>query len=84
MFPIGSKVKKFNDKINIKAQLQTTSFDDELNKFYHNTPLKKEPFEKSKTLSIRTAASAVKTSHHDIPKINVKSEKHKTKKILKS
>ena len=46
MFPIGTKIKKFNDKIILIAQLQKSDFDTELNHFYNRIPLKKEPFEK--------------------------------------
>ena len=45
IFPIGTKIKKFNNKINIIAQLQSI-FDKEINKFY--LPLSKEPFDKTK------------------------------------
>lgn len=51
MFPIGAKIQYFNDKMNIKAHLQIPSFDKELDEFYHRIPLKKGPFEKTKTLS---------------------------------
>ena len=43
MFPIGIKTKCYVDKINITAQLQCV-IDKEINSFYHNIPLKKEPF----------------------------------------
>jgi hypothetical protein len=45
IFPIGTKIKKFNNKTNIIAQLQSI-FDKEINKFY--LPLSKEPFDKTK------------------------------------
>jgi hypothetical protein len=46
MFPIGTKIKKFNDKTILIAQLQNSDFDTELDHFYNRFPLKKEPFEK--------------------------------------
>ena len=46
MFPIGTKIKKFNDKIFLIAQLEKSDFDTELDHFYNRIPLKKEPFEK--------------------------------------
>jgi hypothetical protein len=51
IFPIGIKIKKFNNKINISAQLQSI-FDKEINKFY--LPLSKEPFDKTKTIKKET------------------------------
>lgn len=45
MFPTGTKIKKFNHKLNIIAQLQSI-FDKEINKYY--VPLSKEPFDKTK------------------------------------
>ena len=45
MFPIGTKIKKFNDKINIISHLHISDFDKELSQFYNRIPLKKEPFE---------------------------------------
>jgi len=45
MFPIGMKIKKFNEKVNISAQLQSL-FDKEFNKHY--IPLKKESFDEIK------------------------------------
>ena len=74
MFPIGSKIQYFNDKINIKAQLQIPSFDKELDEFYHRIPLKKEPFEKTKTLS--------KDKIKPEPALDTK-PKNKTKKLNK-
>ena len=79
MFPIGAKLKYFNDKNNIKSQLQITSFDKELNEFYHNIPLKKEPFEKSKTL-IKGKKNEVTKEAIPIEKIK---PKNKTKKVIK-
>jgi hypothetical protein len=45
MFPLGTKIKKFNNKTNIIAQVQSI-FDKEINKFY--VPLSKDPFDKTK------------------------------------
>ena len=45
MFHIGVKIKKFNERINVTAQLQSI-FEKEFNKYY--IPLKKEPFESKK------------------------------------
>jgi hypothetical protein len=81
MFPIGAKIQYFNDKINIKAHLQIPSFDKELDEFYHRIPLKKEPFEKTKTLH--------KGKHTGIEKVNLADivpqvkPKNKTKKVTK-
>jgi hypothetical protein len=50
MFPIGVKIKKFNEKINVTAQLQSI-FEKEFNKYY--IPLKKEPFEESKKNKVK-------------------------------
>ena len=47
MFPIGIKLKNFNEKINVTAQLQSM-FDKEFNKYF--IPIKKEPFEESKKI----------------------------------
>jgi hypothetical protein len=46
MFPVGTKTKNFDNKLNINAQLQS-KFDKEFNIFH--LPLKKESFE-SKTI----------------------------------
>ena len=81
MFPIGAKIKYFNDKINIKAHLQIPSFDKELDEFYHNIPLKKEPFEKSKTLMKGKKKEVIKETNFPIEKIK---PKNKTKKVIKS
>jgi hypothetical protein len=45
MFPLGTKIKKFNNKTNIIAQVQSI-FDKEINKFY--VPLSIDPFDKTK------------------------------------
>lgn len=73
MFPIGIKIKKFNNKININAQAQSI-FDKEINKFY--LPLTKEPFEEK-----RTRKSIKKTKETKEIK-ETKETKHKTKKHI--
>jgi|UniRef100_A0A6C0D0Q1 hypothetical protein len=79
MFPIGAKIQYFNDKINIKAHLQTPSFDKELDDFYHRIPLKKGPFEKTKTLSKGKKIDIVDPEQKTV-KPEVK-PKNKTKKV---
>ena len=69
MFPIGIKIKKFNHKMNIIAQVQTI-FDKEINKFY--LPLTKEPFDENK---IKLELKKEKNEK------NEKEVKNKTKKI---
>jgi hypothetical protein len=89
MFPIGAKIQYFNDKINIKAHLQIPSFDKELDDFYHHIPLKKGPFEKTKTLSKGkriTAPDKLDMKSEVKPVIDMKYEvkpKNKTKKVNK-
>ena len=80
MFPIGAKIQYFNDKINIKAQLQIPSFDKELDEFYHRIPLKKGPFEKTKTLSKGKKNEPVEPEQK-IVKPEMK-PKNKTKKVI--
>lgn len=65
MFPIGIKIKQFNNKINIIAQVQSI-FDKEINKFY--LPLTKKPFDE-KNEKIKS-----------IKKEKEKGNKNKTKK----
>jgi hypothetical protein len=48
MFPIGIKIKKYYDKINVISQLQT-NIEKEINLFYNIIPLKKEPFDQNKS-----------------------------------
>lgn len=89
MFPIGAKIQYFNDKINIKAYLQIPSFDKELDEFYHRIPLKKGPFEKTKTLSKGkkiTQEPQNDTEKDKLDKGETKSiikPKNKTKKVKK-
>jgi hypothetical protein len=87
MFPIGAKIQYFNDKNNIKAHLQILCFDKELDEFYHRIPLKKEPFEKTKTLSKGKKISQDNDSGKDkLDKGETKSvikPKNKTKKVKK-
>ena len=71
MFPIGIKIKKFNHKTNIIAQLQTI-FDKEINKF--NVPLRKESFDEK--IKIKTMK---KKDKKDIKDTNIK-EKNKSRK----
>ena len=89
MFPIGAKIQYFNDKNNIKAHLQISSFDKELDEFYHRIPLKKGPFEKTKTLSkgkkITEPEQKYAVDNSQIKSI-IKPEmkpKNKTKKVIK-
>ena len=80
MFPIGAKIQYFNDKINIKAHLQIPSFDKELDEFYHRIPLKKGPFEKTKTLIKGKNKPEKVILSENKPEIK---QKNKTKKIIK-
>lgn len=77
MFPIGIKIKKFNNKININAQVQSI-FDKEINKFY--LPLTKEPFEEKKTK--RKSIKKTKERKETKETKETKESKHKTKKHL--
>ena len=43
-FPIGTKIKKFMNNVNITAQLQT-NIEKEINTFYKRIPLKEETFD---------------------------------------
>ena len=92
MFPIGTKINKFNDKINLIAQLQTSDFDKEIDHFYNRIPLKKEPFEtqtiekginlksKSKKLLSKKEIENIKTIQSQM---HPSQPKHKSKKIIK-
>jgi hypothetical protein len=95
MFPIGTKIKKFNDKIILIAQLQKSDFDTELDHFYNRIPLKKEPFEKMVleksiiTPMLRKSKSKKLLSKKEIENIKkIQSQLHesrsnKSKKIIK-
>ena len=96
MFPIVTKIKKFNDKIILISQLQNSDFDKEIDHFYNRIPLKKEPFEKSileKGLVTKSKSKKLlsKKEIENIKKIqsNMSHESHelrsknKSKKIIK-
>lgn len=72
IFPIGTKIKKFNNKINIIAQVQSI-FDKEINKFY--LPLKKESFDEKPKPIKSEKAKTIK---------NKSKEKNISKKIKQS
>lgn len=75
MFPIGIKIKKFNEKNNITSQLQCM-IDKEINDFYNYIPLKKEPFDKSKKDESKTEKKGQKGQKYQ-------KRETKTKKIKK-
>ena len=92
MFPIGTKIKKFNDKIILISQLQNSDFDKEIDDFYNRIPLKKEPFEKSileKGLVTKSKSKKLlsKKEIENIKKIQSQihesSSKNKSKKMIK-
>ena len=79
MFPIGTKIKKFNDKIILISQLQNPDFDTEINYFYNRIPLKKEPFEK-----VVLEKSIVTPSLGLVTKLKSKSKKLLSKKEIEN
>jgi hypothetical protein len=93
MFPIGTKINKFNDKINLIAQLQISDFDKEIDHFYNRIPLKKEPFEtpiiekeivsksKSKKLLSKKEIENIKKIQSEM---HVSPSKNKSKKLIKT
>ena len=99
MFPIGTKIKKFNDKIILIAQLQNSDFDKELAHFYNRIPLKKDPFEKvvlevveekglvkkskSKKLLSKKEIENIKKIQSNLHHSHESASKNKSKKIIK-